>query len=147
MPKPRKGLLESRLNCFLHQSARILDARVENSVHSNRNAQGGMFPGEWCVDAGSKWSPEFMKVAWEKTVRWNEGAIRYHGVPYLQNLPTSCPCGKCFFLPFGVRYFGLEFRRIKYENMSSHRNLFLLFFFKDAHQVWLRCTCAVILCN
>jgi hypothetical protein len=52
-----------------------------------------------------------------------------------------------FFLPFGVRYFGLEFRRIKYENMSSHRNLFLLFFFKDAHQVWLRCTCAVILCN
>lgn len=39
---PRKGLLESRLNCFLHQSARILDARVENSVHSNRNAQGGM---------------------------------------------------------------------------------------------------------
>lgn len=37
-----KGLLESRLNCFLHQSARILDARVENSVHSNRNAQGGM---------------------------------------------------------------------------------------------------------
>lgn len=36
------GILEHRLNYFLSQSARILDARVENSVHSNRNAQGGM---------------------------------------------------------------------------------------------------------
>lgn len=42
---PRNGILESRLNYFLGQSARILDARVENHVHSNRNAQGGMLQG------------------------------------------------------------------------------------------------------
>lgn len=45
MLKPHEqlnGILEHRLNYFLSQSARILDARVENSVHSNRNAQGGM---------------------------------------------------------------------------------------------------------
>lgn len=63
-----------------------------------------------------------MKVAWEngweKTVRWNEGAMRYHGVPYLQNLPTSCPCGKCFFFAVWCTLFRFRISK-NYINMKT----------------------------
>ncbi|CAJ1442933.1 unnamed protein product, partial [Effrenium voratum] len=36
------GIIEVRLNYFIHQSTRILDTKVDNSVHKTRLEQGGM---------------------------------------------------------------------------------------------------------